>query len=118
MSKTLIIGGAGFIGAHLAKLIAKEGEPVDILDNFSRAIRDPFLREIEAKSCARVIDADMLDPKIPSLLDCNYKTIYQFAAIIGVRHVMERPYEVLQNSIFTAASSIFLLLWIFYLAQT
>jgi len=28
------------------------------------------------------------------------------------------PYEVLQNSIFTAASSIFLLLWIFYLAQT
>jgi nucleoside-diphosphate-sugar epimerase len=106
MSKTLIIGGAGFIGAHLAKLIAKEGDPVDILDNFSRAIRDPFLREIEAKSCARVIDADMLDPKTPSLLDCNYKTIYQFAAIIGVRHVMERPYEVLQKNVVIQANAI------------
>ena len=47
MTKTLIIGGAGFIGAHVARALAVEGASVDILDNFSRAVRDPFLQEIK-----------------------------------------------------------------------
>jgi UDP-glucose 4-epimerase len=106
VSKTLIIGGAGFIGAHVARALAAEGGLVDILDNFSRAVRDPFLQKIEGRPGIRLIDADILDPMTPSLLGLDYKVIYQFAAIIGVRHVLERPYEVLEKNVAIQANSI------------
>ena len=106
MAKTLIIGGAGFMGAHVARVLAVEGASVDILDNFSRAVRDPFLQEIEGRKGVGLIDADMLDPATPSLLDDDYTVIYQFAAIIGVRHVLERPYEVLNKNVLIQAKAI------------
>jgi UDP-glucose 4-epimerase len=106
VAKNLIIGGAGFIGAHVAKALAAEGEPVDILDNFSRAVRDPFLEEVEGKKGVGLIDADMLGPETPTLLSDDYTVIYQFAAIIGVRHVLERPYEVLHKNIVIQANAI------------
>ena len=100
MAKTLIIGGGGFIGGHLARALAQEGGQIDIADNFSRAVRDPFLEEIEATKGVSLIDADILDEATLSLLGDDYAIIYQFAAIIGVRHVMERPYEVLHKNLF------------------
>ena len=106
MAKTLIIGGGGFIGAHVARALAFEGEPVDILDNFSRGVRDPFLQEIAGMKGVRIIDADMLDPSALSPLDNDYTVIYQFAAIIGVRHVLERPYEVLHKNVMIQAQAI------------
>jgi nucleoside-diphosphate-sugar epimerase len=54
----------------------------------------------------RLIDADMLDPTTPSVLDDDYTEIYQFAAIIGVRHVLERPYEVLHKNVLIQAKAI------------
>ena len=106
MAKTLIIGGGGFIGAHVARALAMEGESVDILDNFSRAVRDPFLQEVGARRGVGLIDADILDEATLSLLDDDYTIIYQFAAIIGVRHVMERPYEVLHKNVLIQAKAI------------
>ena len=47
MARSLIIGGGGFVGAHLAQKLAALEDSVDILDNFSRAVRDPFLEKIE-----------------------------------------------------------------------
>ena len=38
--KALIIGGAGFIGFSLAKMMVGKGFEVDILDNFSRGKKD------------------------------------------------------------------------------
>lgn len=106
MAKTLIIGGAGFIGGHLARAVAQGGGHVDILDNFSRGVRDPFLRNIELGLGVGLIDADILDPATPSLLNKDYTAIYQFAAIIGVRHVLERPYDVLYQNVLIQAKAI------------
>lgn len=106
MAKTLIIGGAGFIGAHLAKALALAGEPVDLLDNFSRGVHDVFLREIEEMPNVHLLDADMLDPSAISRLPHDYEVIYNFAAIIGVRHVLARPYEVLHKNVLILATSI------------
>jgi UDP-glucose 4-epimerase len=35
LGKTLITGGAGFIGSHIAEALVAEGVEVRILDNFS-----------------------------------------------------------------------------------
>jgi len=106
MTKSLIVGGAGFIGAHLASVLAVAGEAVDVLDNFARGVRDPFLDHLSRKSGVRVIDADMLNASTLSALDTDYDVIYQLAAIIGVRHVLERPYEVLCSNVEIQANAI------------
>jgi UDP-glucose 4-epimerase len=106
MAKYLIIGGAGFIGAHLAKSLALRGERVDILDNFSRGVRDPFLAEIEAMPSVRLLKADMLDVSTPACIGIDYSVIFQFAAIIGVRHVLEWPYDVLHKNVLIQAQAL------------
>ena len=106
MSKTLILGGAGFIGGHLARALVESGGSVDVVDNFSRGVRDPFLRDLDAKPNVRLIDADVLGETLGSRLADDYSIIYQLAAIIGVRHVLERPYEVLRDNVAIQARAI------------
>ena len=48
MKKVLITGGAGFIGFHLAKKLVEEDFEVDIIDNFSRGIKDTSLDKLMA----------------------------------------------------------------------
>jgi UDP-glucose 4-epimerase/UDP-glucuronate decarboxylase len=39
--RILITGGAGFIGAHLARRLLAEDARIDLVDDFSRGQRDP-----------------------------------------------------------------------------
>ena len=48
MKKILIIGGAGFIGFHLAKELAINYH-VDLIDDFSRGKKDIELKELLKK---------------------------------------------------------------------
>ena len=43
MKKALIIGGAGFIGYHLAKKLLESDYQIDILDNFSITFRNKLI---------------------------------------------------------------------------
>jgi UDP-glucose 4-epimerase len=96
MSRVLITGGAGFIGAHLAKKILEKGCQVDIIDNFSRGVRDDELQALE-KSGARLIDQDLLHSC--ETLDRDYSFLFHLAAIIGVANIAERPFQVLRDNV-------------------
>jgi UDP-glucuronate decarboxylase len=99
MRKILITGGAGFIGSHLARALAARGDKVDLLDNFQRAVRDEDLEKLLGDANVRMLQADLLKPDVGATLDGDYDAIFHFAAIIGVTHVLQRPYEVLvQNA--------------------
>ena len=54
--KVLIIGGAGFIGAHLLKKLLNDKKilDIDIIDNFSRAVEDKFLKDLISNDLTRL----------------------------------------------------------------
>lgn len=106
MSRCLVIGGAGFIGGHLAKALAQSGHSVDVLDNFSRGVADDFLGELARTHGVGVLSGDLVDPQALAPLDDRYDYIFQLAAIIGVKHVLARPYEVLHKNVAIHASAI------------
>ena len=97
--KILITGGAGFIGLHLAKRLLDEGYQVDLLDNFSRAVDDKELKDTLAQDNINFYSINLLDSTQLNRLGTDYDIIFHLAAIIGVAHVMEYPYEVLYNNI-------------------
>lgn len=96
--KILITGGAGFIGFHLARALVEQGAQVDLLDNLGRGVRDAELDALLDRDGVRLIEADLCDPAQIACLDDDYRHIYHLAAIIGVVHVLERPYEVLRDN--------------------
>jgi UDP-glucose 4-epimerase len=92
-------GAAGFIGGHLATRFLSQDIEVHLLDNFSRGVEDPFLKEIQNKSNARFFTIDLMQPSCFKDLGNDYDIIIHLAAIIGVRHVMQRPYSVLHDNV-------------------
>ena len=98
MKKALITGGAGFIGYHLSVKLLNKGYYIDILDNFTRAVKDDELIDLMGNQNVRVLDLNLLDKKNIQRLDNNYDYIYHFAAIIGVDHVLKSPFEVITKN--------------------
>ncbi len=96
MSRILITGGAGFIGGFLAEACANAGHGVTIVDNFARGVQDPFLRALEQKG-VRIVKRDLLTESWEFSED--FDAVVHLAAIIGVRHVLERPYAVLRDNV-------------------
>jgi len=96
VSRILITGGAGFIGGYLAEACAASGHRVTIADNFARGVRDPFLAELEKRG-VEITQMDLLEQEWA--LPDDFEIVVHFAAIIGVRHVLERPYSVLRDNV-------------------
>jgi nucleoside-diphosphate-sugar epimerase len=97
--KTLISGGAGFLGGHLGAHLLQSGYEVVLVDDFSRGVRDPFLEALAADERCQLVEADLLDPSSTTGLPLDVDVVVHLAAIIGVRHVMERPYSVLADNV-------------------
>lgn len=97
--KVLITGGAGFIGLHLANRLLDEGCQVHLVDNFSRAVDDAELKKTLARDQATLSSVDLLKAENIDTLATDYDLIFHLAAIIGVVHVLERPYNVLYDNI-------------------
>jgi UDP-glucose 4-epimerase len=74
---TLITGGDGFIGAHLARYLVRSGYPVTIIDNLSRGrlanLRD-CMNEI------RIVEADICNASILSRVMSSVEVVFHLAA--------------------------------------
>lgn len=57
--KTVVTGGAGFIGCHLVKRLLDEGRAVLVVDNFSRGSLEN-LRDVGAKN-VQCVEAGLRD---------------------------------------------------------
>ena len=95
MPKSLISGGAGFVGLHLARLLHQHGHEVTLLDNFARAVRDAELESFSAQPGVTVLNRDLLASGAVDGLSEEFDYVFHLAALLGVENVRSRPYQVL-----------------------
>lgn len=97
--RALITGGAGFIGYHLARELIANGYTVDLVDDFYRGVKDAALENLVADARVNFRTIDLRHPlDVSHVKDTDYDYIYHLAAIIGVEHVLERPFDVLKDN--------------------
>ena len=85
--RTLVTGGAGFIGSATAAALRDAGHDVTVVDDLSRGRRDMVPEGV------RLVRADATDPDAvgPILADGRFDACLHFAALIEVGDSMRRP---------------------------
>lgn len=97
--KYLIIGGAGFIGYHLAQSLSKNlKNKIVIIDNFQRTNKDREFKNLSKKKNIRFIKKDF-ENIIISQIDKDFDYIFHLASIVGVKNVVSEPSKVLKQNI-------------------
>ena len=94
--KALLLGGAGFIGLHLARRLVADGYEVTIVDDFSRGRADADLDTLRANPVVEVVSADLTDPAAYAGIPPGWDQIYLLAAVVGVRNVEQDPARVVR----------------------
>ncbi|GID93762.1 NAD-dependent epimerase/dehydratase family protein [Amorphoplanes digitatis] len=100
--RALLLGGAGFIGLHLARRLVAEGHDVTIVDDFSRGRDDRDLSELRAAPAVQVVSGDLTDPATFAALPHGWDQIYLLAAVVGVRNVEADPARVVRVNTLSA----------------
>src|SRR3989338_5155481 len=107
MTKVLITGGAGFIGYHLAKRLARQkGYNITLVDNFFRGKRDADFTALIALTNITFIEADLTEPKSWKKLGGGYDHVYHLVGVNGTRLFYEIPHEVLRIGVSTTVNAL------------
>jgi UDP-glucose 4-epimerase len=97
--KSLITGGAGFIGSHLAEKLIERGEEVYVIDNLSTGTIDNIEHLKSNEKFHYVIDTVMNQYLLAELVDtCDI--IYHLAAAVGVKLIVESPVNTIETNIY------------------
>ncbi len=96
--KSLITGGAGFIGSHLAEELLSRGEEVFIVDNLSTGSIDNIKHLKDNKNFTMVIDSVLNKPVLEELIS-KADRIFHLAAAVGVKLIMERPVDTIETNV-------------------
>lgn len=91
----LITGGAGFIGYHLARLLAERGDGVVLVDDLSRGKLDKTMSELVEQDEVEFQHADLTTEDPLAGLDGPFDGVVHLAAVLGVQNVQEDPLRVL-----------------------
>ena len=86
--RTLVTGGAGYIGSHLVDRLVHLGHEVTVIDDLSTG----NLANIAAvRDDVRFVEASILDADITDTLVAGAETVFHLAAAVGVGHIIEQP---------------------------
>ena len=98
MGRVLVLGGAGFIGYHLAARLADEGHALTLVDDLSRGRADATLAALRARPGVRFVEADLTTPGALQALSREWDQVYMLAAVVGVRNVERDPARVVRTN--------------------
>ncbi|MGH8104007.1 MAG: SDR family oxidoreductase [bacterium] len=87
--KTLVTGGAGFIGSNIVRLLVEEGHQVTVLDNLSSGYRC----NLDAFPGVRFIEGDVRDEANLKHAITGVEAVFHLAASVGNTRSIEHPIE-------------------------
>jgi UDP-glucuronate decarboxylase len=96
MARILVLGGAGFVGYHLAERLSRESHGVTLVDDLSRGRMDAALEALLARPGVRFVRADLTDPRALAQLPREWDQVYLLAAVVGVRNTAADPARVIR----------------------
>ncbi|MBP1604143.1 MAG: arnA [Acidobacteria bacterium] len=96
--RTLITGGAGFIGSHLADRLLAEGHTVFVLDDLSTGSFENIAHLKGRPGFQYTIDSVINERALAEFVDqCD--TVYHLAAAVGVRLIVEAPVRTIETNV-------------------
>lgn len=97
-TSSLITGGAGFIGSHLADELLRQGETVYIIDDLSTGSIENIEHLKSVPKFHYTIDTVDNGPALAELIDrCDI--VYHLAAAVGVKLIVESPVRTIETNI-------------------
>jgi UDP-glucose 4-epimerase len=93
--KTVITGGAGFIGSHLTDYLLGVGDSITVLDDFSTGSRANLAQAAENPRF-RLVEGSVLDSSLVTKVTAGSDRVFHLAAAVGVRRIIEQPLESLR----------------------
>lgn len=98
--KTLVTGGAGFIGSHLCEKILERGDNVIALDNLSTGCLDN-IRICMENSRFRFVQGSAGNQTLLDELTEQCDLVYHLAAAVGVQLIVAEPVQTIQTNLRT-----------------
>ena len=96
--RTVITGGAGFIGSHLTDYLLGAGDSVTVLDDFSTGSRENLAEAVQHPGF-KLVDGSVLDRSLVNDVVGGADRVFHLAAAVGVRWIIEHPLEGLRTNI-------------------
>lgn len=96
-SRTIITGGAGFIGSHLAERLAKAGHRLTLIDNLSTGRREN-IAHLLGDRCELIEGPAGEVLSNPNTMQ-GVSRVFHLAAAVGVKLVVDDPAAMIRNNI-------------------
>ena len=96
--RTLITGGAGFIGSHLAERLLALGHEVQALDDLSTGSIDNISHLKSHQGFSYVIDTVTNEPLLAEMVDQS-DVVFHLAAAVGVKLIVEQPVHTIETNV-------------------
>lgn len=96
--RTLITGGAGFIGSTLTERLTESGDEVVVLDDLTTGDRD----NLDAVDPSRLtfVEGSVLDEALVDRLVGECDRVFHLAAAVGVHNIVNEPLRSLRTNLY------------------
>ncbi|MBY0307427.1 MAG: NAD-dependent epimerase/dehydratase family protein, partial [Phycisphaerales bacterium] len=101
--RTLVTGGAGFIGSHLVERLLARGDLVTVADDFSTG-RTGNLSTVRSHPGLTLVEGDLAASLAGPLARSGFDRVFHLAAAVGVKLVVERPIECIETNVLQTAA--------------
>ena len=98
MNRTLITGGAGFIGSHLAEALLALGRQVVAIDNLSTG-RIENVASLMSHPQFQLVYEDIRNELVMDRLVSECDVVYHLAAVVGVELVVQDPVRTIETNL-------------------
>ncbi|MDQ0734627.1 NAD-dependent epimerase/dehydratase family protein [Arthrobacter agilis] len=96
--RTVITGGAGFIGSHLTEYLLNAGDTVTVLDDLSTGSLEN-LRDVRDNPAFTFHEGSILDRDAVRAVISGSDRVFHLAAAVGVHLIVDHPLESLRTNI-------------------